>query len=1064
MNKPFLYFISSALFISAAFATGATKTTPPDPEGTMFINNGILGTDKKTGKKTSNTEGLKTDRILGNDNLPEKEVETGTRVNRNLGKQDTTSVIDESGNVATLKKGSTEINEKNAAGYKTDKEKEDGEKSYNEWRNNFDTYLNSTGTKEHEDKEAEYKAKQKEEIKKQDISVRSLMDQTINSRDITSGSMQIKNMFETEDVNQKDPLLKELDHNASQVYKDGGYEPKKADTGVLLKKNVGALKEAYNQLPDLQKQLTEKTKMPIIKCQISRNLLPAYYCPIKGKDGFRFPGNLPSSVIQDAAKTAISTDANGKTTEGLVNPAAAALVNLSPSLRRVNLNAAKDTCNQYCKSTSGDFKCVKKKMIDKAEIDISTQEITLFPSYDTNSASFTLTTKEIIPIKNVSFKISVIRTKQDSTLTEEDWLEFLQKSFIRFRYSIMEIPDDKNLAPITIADRVMITADKETAVFTIPVNRQMTKLQVKFWKPYVSDNPFMKKEFDYIFDDFIKKFGGEIKISEIKANHVSDSFFYCPIRQLVASKRECGGLDSTELNYGSGKDMNTMYLCDSNKYKIGPESTTGAFFDEESCEQSCYIKEECITTYDHYQGAYGAQAIMYKAEVDCVDDETNTQCTKQKCEAFFRDVNLRPLNEVVVQNDNTIVYTVKNRALTENIRPKIDIEKELGANLNDPEQLKSMFNAEQKDGAYLYMTKNLTMNMIKYPVGTPSPHNMSYIMKRGATPNSGYGFAVDIKPGSYDFEIPRYLYMIARLDQRYHARYGSYYIKSNPDRAQVQTKNSKVQFKDYTYLIKKPDDKWEVFRKEEFAEYWQEKVINVINSEGKIERKMISEWVIQPDDGLIPAYFGKYDATTNTFKTFDSSELAHSFKTDTFQLSDNVYRYTITKDHIEDIYDAPGSLIHDQAPKDNESNLEKKYLGGIHPYWSGHMSNYAFYFIYSDKQLTYDELMKKIEGEKYAINTQKVPSYKNEWGVFDYISNGSFNSNGVRHDGQLNNNIAPFIIGKPNNSAVLTEWEPSLSEHGKKVFKFLFLYDDKTINPFERKDQKPDGYVTPTQP
>ena len=108
--------------------------------------------------------------------------------------------------------------------------------------------------------------------------------------------------------------------------------------------------------------------------------------------------------------------------------------------------------------------------------------------------------------------------------------------------------------------------------------------------------------------------------------------------------------------------------------------------------------------------------------------------------------------------------------------------------------------------------------------------------------------------------------------------------------------------------------------------------------------------------------------------------------------------------------------------------------------------------------------MKKIEGEKYAINTQKVPSYKNEWGVFDYISNGSFNSNGVRHDGQLNNNIAPFIIGNPNKSAVLTEWEPSLSEHGKKVFKFLFLYDDKTINPFERKDKKPDGYVTPTQP
>ena len=276
MNKLFISFISSAIFISTAFATGATKNTPPDPEGTTFINNGILGTDKKTGKKTTNTEGLKTDRILGNDNLPEDEVETGTRVNKNLGKQNTTTVVDESGNVANLKKGSKEISEKNAADYKTDKEKEENEKKYGEWRKGFEDYLNSTGTKEHEDKEAEHKAKQKEESKRQDVSIRSLMDQTINSRDITSGSIQIKNMFETEDTTQKDKLLRELDYNATQVYKDSGYEPKNADTGRLLQKNVGALKEAYNQLPDLQKQLTEKMKMPIIKCQISRNLLPAY--------------------------------------------------------------------------------------------------------------------------------------------------------------------------------------------------------------------------------------------------------------------------------------------------------------------------------------------------------------------------------------------------------------------------------------------------------------------------------------------------------------------------------------------------------------------------------------------------------------------------------------------------------------------------------------------------------------------------------------------------------------------------------------------------------------------
>lgn len=1081
MRKIGLFFIT-AIFATSLFGTGgttATTTTPPvlgvtttkpkEPEskippkfeGTTFINNGILNADPKTGKKNSNVEGLKTDRVIGDDRLPEKEVETGTRINRNLGKQDTMTVTDESGNVATLKKGSKELTKENDPNYKTEDEEKKSREQYDKWRDSFDNYVESSGTEDHEKKELEQKRKQREEVNRQDISIRSILDQTINSRDVTSGGQTIKQMFENVDTNMDDDELKERDKNATQVYRDSGYEPRNADTGILLKKNVGSLKEAYKMLPDLQKTMTEKMRMPVVQCQISRNLLPAYFCPIKGKDGFRFPGNLPASVKKNAAETTLTTDKDGNTVETLVNPKAASLVNMAPSLRKVNLSVAKDTCNQYCRSTPGDFTCIKQKKIKDADINITKKELKLFPDYSKDESVFTISTNDIIPIKNVAFKVDVRKTKtEDENTTQEDWEKFIKSSFIRFRYSILEIPEDKNIAPITIIDRALIVADKETASFDIPINRQMQKLQIKFWKPYVSDNPFMKKEFDYIFEDFTKKFGGEIAINDVRVNYTSDSFFYCPIRQLVSSKRECGGLDAIEINYGEGKDLNTMYLCDNTRYKIGPESTTGAFFDEKSCSENCFITEECKTTYDHYKGDYGVSASMYKAEVDCVDDKANTQCTKAQCEALFRDETIRPVNEAVVQNDNTVVYTIRNKALTNQVRPKIDIERELGADLTDPEQLNTMMNIEQKDAAYLYMTKNLTMNMVKYPIGTPSPHKMSYIMKRGSTINDGYSYYVDLKPNSFDFNTEQYIYLIARLDQRYHARYGSYYIKVGKDRPQVNTKDSKAQFKDYTYLIKKPDEKWEVFRKEEFAEYWNEKVVNIINSEGQSENKIVAEWLIQPDDGLIPGYFGKYDAESNTFKIFDKSEKAPYYKKELFEPTDNVYRYTIVNDHINDIYDAPGSLMHDQAPKDNESNLEKKYLGGIHPYWSGKMSNFAYYLVYSDKELSYEDIMKKIEGDNYLINTQKIPSYKSEWGVFDYLSNGLFNSGGPKHDGQLNNNIKPFILGKPEKTSIITEWEPSLSEHGKKVFKFLFLYDDGGIkNPFERKDNKPDKYL-----
>lgn len=1057
MNKKTISFIFSAiLLMNIAYAE-----TPPEFTGTTFINEGVLGIDPNTGKKVSNVDGLKKDRVWGDDTLPKTEVDTGKRINRKLGERNSTTVIDKSGNTAVLKKGSTTLDASNAADYKTDEERAKSQEIEDKWREGFENYLNSTGTDDHEKNEVANKRKAQEENKRQGFSIRSVLDQTINSRDITSGAQTVKQMFENMDDDITDEELRKDHQDAVEIYKESGFEPKKADTGVILQKNVGAIKKAYKNLPELQKQLTEKLKQPIIQCQISRNLIPTYYCPIKGRDGFRFPGNIPDTVKKEAAKTELITDSSGRTIETLVNPDAASIVEAAPSLRRVNLTAAKNTCNQYCKSGVGDFKCVKNKKLKKAEIDVTQKELELFPTYDETEAVMEITAQNIIPVKDISFKVNVLRTKEDENISEEEWQQFLKTADIKFKYSITELPESKDLAPFTIVDRAYLRANKETAVFTIPINRILTKLQFKLWKPYITENPFRTHEYDNVFDEFKEKFGGKITITEIKANYTSDSFYYCPIRQLVAAPKECGGLESVEINYGEGKDQNRMYLCKGAKYKIGPESETGAFFDEDSCNQNCFITEQCLTTYDQYQGNYGNDATIYKAEIDCVDDDSNRQCTKEQCIEYFKNVDLRPVNEAVVQNDNTLVYTVRNKALTDVLRPKIDIERELNANLNDREELEKMINAEQKDAAYLYMTKNLTMNMIKYPIGTPSPHKMSYSVRRGSTAFDGWEYSVDLKPNSFDFNKDLYMYMVVRVDQLFPAKYGSYYVrKEGSRRTTVQTKQDEpLMFKDYTYLIKKPDNSWEVFRKEEFAEFFLTKVVTTINEQGEVDKKLVKEWIIQPDDGLIPAYFGKYDAASNTFRTFDKSERAISFKKEHYDLADNVYKYIVTKDHISDFYDTPGSLIHSQSPKDNESNLLKEYQGGIDSYFSGKMQDFSIYLLYSEEPLTYDALMKKIEGENYAINTQKTPPSKNEWAAFNYLGNITFNSGGVDHDGQLHSNIKPFILGKPNNSAVITEWEPSLSENGKKVFKFLFLYDESVVNPFHRDDNKPDKYV-----
>lgn len=1065
MNKKILI-----LTLFLANIVWATPNTPPEPQGTKFFNEDLISSDITKGEIKGTGKDINTSKFFGEDTLPTKDIDTGLLIKRNLGKSEGDMVSDESGNKHLLKKGETEIREDTLAGHQTEEEKAKKEENVSKWKSDYEKFINTTDREEKVKAEYDMRAKSTDETHRQNLTVQGLADFTLKGQDPVSSSQGVVSGFQrmSFDNNDTPTFIRESDKNASKLYREMyGYEANKADTGVLLKQNAGALSQAYTIVPKLQEALTDRLKNPIIHCQISRELIPAWYCPIKGMDGFRFPGNLPASLQKKANETFTYTDTEGNEVTKPANPDLASIIEKPASLRRTNLNAAQQACNQYCWTPPQKGSCISKKMIDKKEIMIQDNNITVYPNYNPKDALFFIETDPTIPVKYVKFQVNLVT--EDADISEEEWKTFLSNGGYKMRYSVLELPEEgSGLAPITIVDRAILHLRDTFYEISVPIQKSSKNFQIKFWMPYVNANILYRHQNITALQNFEKK-KGKILVGGVKSEYMSDSFYYCPARQMVSFPVECGSAGYKKISYGSGVDSNHMYLCLTPEHKIGPETETGAFYDEESCEASCIEHENCLVTYQHYNGNYGTEEFMYKAEVDCVDTPENKDCTKEKCENLFKDHDIRPVNEIVVQNDNTQVYTIKQKALTGKMRPKIDIEAELSSSTDYEE----MFNREQKDAAYKYMVEHLTMNPIKYPIGTEAPHSLAYVKRTAPSDFDGDAFSVRLKPRTYDYGKRFFIYAVARLDQGFFPKWGAYYVKPFGGDTYVTVKpSSGLQFKDYTYMVKLPEEatnnkvgsqNWEVFRKEEYAEVWSYTYKNKILPDGKVEKVRTAGWKVQPG-GLIPPYFAKYDLASDSFKQRSKDQLAPAFKEQTFDPTDNFYEFVLTRNTNWDLFDTYGSLIRQQDPLDNESKMAKVYTPAreIIPDERGLPTNYTFYLIYSPDKLSYHQLMVAIEGENYENNSGKVKPHDNQWGVYSLMSPALFRSEKVNHDGAINNNIEPFIMSTPKGTYVMVDQDPSLSEKGKKMFRFIFLdtNDVSGTDPFKKLEgKKPDKII-----
>jgi hypothetical protein len=806
--------------------------------------------------------------------------------------------------------------------------------------------------------------------------------------------------------------LEEADENATNLYSTlYSSSPQIADKQNTLNTNYGALTKALSSSDEIAQELESRLNSAKIECQITRNLIPSYKCPIPGLDGIMYPGNPDLGEI-----------------------------------RKVNTQDAKKECNDLCWTpTTGpnSLSCVRQEVLTDLDTGISiNNQVLLYPNWDITNTEKTFQTTSIMPVDYIDFDFTL---EKPSNMTQEEFESFLMKARFKVNVSVLirdssEVAFADDMPPFTITDRETIDLLSPQIHISIPIGRTTSEIIVKVWEPFITPNRLEAWKYEHYFEELTDN-GGSIKWTGLNAEYRSDSYYFCQALQMVDSPSLCIGGETILFEAVAGQ---MYYLCSAEEKRIGPEPLWGAFYDEDSCKSACTVHKDCKPTYRHYT-SYGDDDYLLKAEVTCVDNPSNINCTQAACTSFFEDSDIRPNAEIIVHNDDTYVYTIRNKVLTGVPRPKIDLSAELAGNVDYQE----MFDNEEKDSAYLAMLENMSFNRIKYKVGTESPWNMSY--KKDSFDN-GYSnnLSIILKPDSFDFDngTTYYLYSVIRVLHSYSPIAGSWYLDSHMVTADPN--NANIQWEDYTYIIKnsETDQDWSVFRRDQFARYLSIRTEMYIDDNGDLREKTNLDWL--NTDSFSTSQYGQYNETADIFPALDPNSLAPYFKSMEFSSAQNYFQFPITSNIEQLIYETPGILIKDQVPINHETSFQKIY--NVAPTTHRKVSSskdYVLYFIYSDTRLTYAELMEAFEGpdNRYPSNKEEPVNIKNA--AYQLLNEQLFRKDRIIYDGELNNNINVIKKGSPDKSSIGVEWGPSMTEKGKKVFKFIFLYDDQLPNPFE---------------
>lgn len=828
------------------------------------------------------------------------------------------------------------------------------------------------------------------QAKKQTFSNRETMDTYSknllkNVQPVSQGRSIVNKRFLSKNPNSKD-------NNVSNFYKSHfGSSPDFANVKNIKDTNVGKIKKAYTFVKSLEQLAKSKLNSGVISCYISRKMIPSYYCPYPDMSHTLYP------------------DYNNKEADPY----------------KLSSVVAEKTCNDNCFKKRA---CIEHKVIDKKKIK-NNQTIKIFP-YNDEKTHITLTTSPLMQIDSLDYDIEIKPSKNfDGNMSKfNDWLS---NAGLKYRTDLHKIDDrlskDNQVIPLFTQEETKLKSNLIHKTYKI--SDVGKKWVFNFYKPYKRDTT---EGYGNILNQKVLRNIDAITIKNITIHYTNNSVYFCPFKQLVDNKSECPNGKIQDIN----EKGSIFHVCVNPSHAIGPDPYTGGFYSEESCSNACYEYRDCKATYRQY--AKMDNNLLFKAKVGCVDSDQNSGCSDDLCKSYFADYKKRPINEIVIQNDNTRVYTVKNKTVTGEMRPKIDYDKEINSVTTD---YKLTFQEEMKDEAYKNMIKNQSYDKIKYLIGETSPEKKAYIIVNNGDSKDLYGL---LKPQSSQIDDNNYynIYNVVKYEQTFKPAYGIYMV----DGHYIDATKQPIVFKDIGYLIKSTTG-YKLFKQVLYAKVKKKKKVlickgsdgkwtdNVYNASNAVEDNCRVQTRIYWSN--VPAYSIDrnvfYDLKSDSFLNYDTNTQANYFKAQKFTKNSLINKYLLMQDIYSTISDTSGALIHSQKEKDHGASTARIYKGSYISAQRGYIANIWSYLFYSSSALSYKDI---------------VDNYLTDNNIIWELANQHKYPKSIKEDGEIDNNIKAFISGDTTNTTVETDIAPGLKEEGKKVFKFIFLYD-KDKDPFK---------------
>lgn len=627
----------------------------------------------------------------------------------------------------------------------------------------------------------------------------------------------------------------------------------------------------------------------------------------------------------------------------------------------------KKACDDWCKDA---VSCKSKSIAGFSQI----SELLVGQEFSVASTSLSIDPRG--ELKGISFHIRI-------TSSDEAKLAYAFEKTILIPFDI-EIKRKGNPSYEPYIRDFRISAKEEEAfVYTLPVNSNDIE-RVRF----LPSLPHLNLLHHGIvsLDPSIT-----VTLDKIVTTYADNKLWFCPPTQFVTNSAFCDGMTVSAEVAGS-----PVLICVPAIRKTG-EPDYDAFYTQESCEQQCFEREECLPTYRHLTTA-GEQLspdAFFDVEYGCKDAPGNEACTQQKCAELYNNHTM-PYEESIYQRDDTKVFTVQNGQETGLApRPRYDLSGEMTSN-QDPEAKAAVMRNSEKDVAYANMVSDTTFNVSILKVGEvyPAQYNTRYI-------NNKQGLVLEYLPQSDWVRDGKthYFYIVARM-------MGGYIDLGVASQGYSGTQPPPDHFMDSNYAIKLPSGSYTLMKINRKEMIWNN------SDEAWVSNSAPSPaFLTLPSQSDSPLAYSPDTLAPHTFtKVFDGSRITHDYL-----IGETISDTLTTQD---------GMLIRRQ--EEVNGHYHKRYRGDEGDGKST-LNNYLFYLVSADHRLTYGEIDTAIKSDD--------PIIYNRADTKQYMS-------GLGHHGRFDRDkVKMYVQGQPSDMTVYGVYSPDSTEENKKGYIFNFLLE-----------------------